>query len=437
MNSRRTFLKTTGLAVATLAAAGGRSFAAPTRKPNIILIMADDIGCEGIGCYGSADYKTPNLDRLAEDGMRFTHCYSQPLCTPSRVQIMTGRYNHRNYVSFGYLDTKEITFANLLKEKGYATCIAGKWQLSGDADTIKGFGFDEHCLWNMQHYGKGEAKVTLPNNNRKRYSGSVLYVNGEWKKGGYGPQNASDLICSFIERNKDKPFLCYYPMILVHDPFDPTPDSENKKGGGPRSNFADMVAYMDKIVGQIIEQLKKSNVLDNTIILFTGDNGTHGSITSKMKDGRTVKGGKGQTNNAGTHVPLIAYWKDVTPKGVVSDDLIDFTDFFATLAEAADGEMPTDRKMDGISFLPQLKGETGQKREWVYCYYVKRGKNVKQNSPEFIRDKRWKLYGNGGFCEVTENGTEQKPTSEQMAGEGAVAKKKLEAALKEVNEKEE
>jgi arylsulfatase A len=116
-------------------------------KPNIILLMADDMGYECVGANGSLSYKTPNLDYLAENGMRFENCYSQPLSTPSRIQLMTGRYNHRNYERFSYLNPREITFANILRDAGYATVIAGKWQLAGGLDAPYHFGFNEYCLY--------------------------------------------------------------------------------------------------------------------------------------------------------------------------------------------------------------------------------------------------------------------------------------------------
>jgi len=447
--SRRDFMKVTatigGIVVLPSFAAGRKQ-----SKPNIVLIMADDLGYEALSCYGSADYQTPNLDRLAANGMRFTQCYSQPLCTPSRVQIMTGRYNHRNYVRFGYLNPKEITFGNLLKDAGYATCIAGKWQLSGDASTIKGFGFDEHCVWNMIDYKGKNLKpsvVPFPKGHLKRYAGPVMFVNGKWQEGSedeYGPQVAVDFICSFIERNKTQPFFCYYPMILTHSPFVPTPDSQQapgekargkgkkRRGGRGEGNFADMVAYMDKIVGQIVEQLDESGLLDNTLVLFTSDNGTHRGITSKMKDGRRIRGGKGLMTDAGTHVPFVAYWKGVTPKGVVKDDLVDFSDFLPTVVDAAGGSLPKDRTIDGVSFLPQLKGQPGTPRQWVFCHYrMKDSKNRK----EYIRDKRYKLYGTGTFCDV-KNDTQGESPLKTLSPDAATAKKKLAAALRRLQEEQ-
>jgi arylsulfatase A len=172
MKTRRDFLKSIGLGLAALAVPGcisaskRRGDKTHADKPNIILIMADDLGYECLGCYGSTSYKTPVLDELARTGVRFDNCHSQPLCTPSRVKIMTGRYNSRNYTNFGHFDFNEKTFAHVMKTAGYATCIAGKWQLMGrGAAGPYDAGFDEYCLWHMEDafalYGT-EQRRALP-----------------------------------------------------------------------------------------------------------------------------------------------------------------------------------------------------------------------------------------------------------------------------------
>ena len=151
-------------------------------KPNLILIMADDLGYETIGANGGTSYKTPNLDKLAATGARFTHCYVQPLCTPTRVQLMTGLYNIRNYINFGNMNPKAVTFANHLKPAGYATCITGKWQLGHDLELPKKFGFDEYCLW--QHTRRPA-----------RYANPGLEINGvekNYSSGEYGPDLVND-----------------------------------------------------------------------------------------------------------------------------------------------------------------------------------------------------------------------------------------------------
>lgn len=194
------------MALLSLVGLAGGAGAAAGERPNIVLIMADDMGFECVGANGGESYKTPNLDNLAVTGVRFEQCYSQPICTPSRVQIMTGIYNSRNYLRFGLLDPQAYTFGNLLKDAGYATCVVGKWQLDGGFDAPGRFGFDEYCLWQV---------TRRPN----RYPNPGLEVNGQeidYKNGQYGPDIVSDYACDFIERHAggDQPFFLYYPMIL-------------------------------------------------------------------------------------------------------------------------------------------------------------------------------------------------------------------------------
>ncbi len=190
---------------------------AEDNRPNLILIMADDLGYETLGANGGTSYKTPQLDRLAASGTRFTHCYVQPLCTPTRVQLMSGQYNIRNYVRFGFLKPGTVTFANLLRDHGYQTGIAGKWQLGQAVDLPKQFGFDEACLW--QHTRRPP-----------RYANPGLEYNGvekDFKNGEYGPDLVNDFAIDFVTRHRDGPFLLYYPMMLTHGPYLPTPDSKD------------------------------------------------------------------------------------------------------------------------------------------------------------------------------------------------------------------
>jgi arylsulfatase A len=435
--NRRDFCKTTltgGAMLALLPAVYAQS-AEPRERPNIVLIMADDLGFETIGCYGAKDYKTPHIDALAAKGVRFNHCYAQPLCTPSRVQIMTGRYNNRNYEGFGYLNPKEVTFGNILKKAGYRTCIAGKWQLCGDANTVKNFGFDEHCLWNMHVYRKGTPNAKEPGGWLRRYDSPTLYKNGKWTEhptGDYGPQVCTDFISSFIRKNRDQPFFVYYPMILTHDPFVPTPNSINKNSRSKKKNFVDMVEYMDLLVGQIVTQLKRQGILDNTLILFTGDNGTHSSITSETTGGR-IKGGKALMTNAGTRVPLVAAWHGKSPGGKVLEDLVDFSDILPTICGVAGASVPTDRIIDGQTFLPQILGKKGKPRKWIFCHYWGRGRN-KAQAREFVRDQRWKLYDNGEMYDIKNDVLEQTPL-QNTKPEVVAARKSLLAAIETIRKR--
>ena len=202
-------------------------------RPNIVLVMADDVSWEAFGCYGAEDYETPNIDALAAKGIRFEHCYSTPICTPSRVMIMTGKYNFRNYTHFGYLNPQEKTFGNLLQEAGYRTAVAGKWQLNGLYNNLPGYddntrpfkvGFDEYCLWQLtkgKQVGERFWSPPLEQNGK--------FISAEENNGKYGPDIFCDFICDFMHRNREQTFFAYYPMVLVHDPFVPTPDTIGRR----------------------------------------------------------------------------------------------------------------------------------------------------------------------------------------------------------------
>ncbi len=377
--------------------------------PNIILIMADDVSWEAFGSYGADDYQTPHLDAMADRGVRFAHCYSTPICTTSRVMIMTGKYNFRNYTHFGYLNPAEKTFANLLRDGGYKTAVAGKWQLNGlhndlprckDVRRPNDAGFDEYCLWQLT-LTKQEAG--------ERYWSPPIEQNGEpitieENDGKYGPDLFCDFLCDFMTRNQRKPFFAYYPMVLVHNPFVPTPDtigdrtrdhSSNKLVDDKKQEFQAMVNYMDKIVGRIVAKTEELGIAENTIILFTADNGTNVNIVSRWR-GQDIKGGKGGMTDMGTHVPLLAYWKGTTPQGKVLDDLVDFTDFYPTLAEAAGIRLGKDDPIDGRSFLPQLRGQVGNPRDWIFCHYQPYWRKI---PGQFARTARYKLYRDGRFYE--------------------------------------
>ena len=389
------------------------------QKANIILIMTDDVGTECFSLYGGTEYKTPNLDALAKNGMYFTNAYSQPLCTPSRVQIMTGRYNNRNYHGFGWLDPKEITFANVLKKAGYKTCISGKWQLGGNAQTIKNFGFDQHCMWNMIKYlGRDKDGMANPKDFLNRYDNPTLFKNGQWISPGkdtFGPDICTDFIIEFINKQND-PFFIYYPMILPHSPFVPTPDSKERKQSR-KQNFIDMTEYIDKLVGRIVEALKKSNKLKNTLIIFTSDNGTGKEIVSKTTQGR-IQGGKASMINGGTHVPFIVHWPEKIKAGK-TDELTDFSDILPTLAEVAGVKLSKNHNIDGKSLLALLKGETDKHRETIFCYYWDYGRNA-QKAKAWVRNKRYKLYDDGSFYDL-----ENDPLEKEKLQDGKLKELKL------------
>jgi arylsulfatase A len=375
--------------------------ARPEGRPNVILIMADDLGYETIGANGGTSYRTPVLDRLAATGVRFEHCHVQPLCTPTRVQIMTGIYNVRNYITFGTIDPQVTTFGHLFRRAGYATGITGKWQLGRDPNLPRQLGFDEALLW--QHTRRPP-----------RYANPGLELNGverDYHQGEYGPDLINQFARDFISRHQDEPFFLYYPMILTHGPYQPTPDSPDwdPKAIGEEVNinkahFADMVAYMDKLIGKLLADLDTLGLRERTLLIFLGDNGT-GAGTRSMMGEVEVRGGKGSTTAAGMRVPLIASWPGTLARGRVCSDLVDSTDFLPTLCEAAGITIPADLAIDGRSFLPQLRGEPGNPREWIYSWYSPRGEPLK----EFAFDQRWKLYRSGEVFDLAEDPEERQP----------------------------
>ncbi|MGQ7868386.1 sulfatase-like hydrolase/transferase [Sunxiuqinia sp. sy24] len=408
------------------------SIHAERNQSNVILIMVDDMGYECVGAYGSTSYHTPNIDKMASQGILFSNCVSQPLCTPSRVKIMTGKYNYRNYDFFGHLNLSEYTFGNLMQDAGYETCIAGKWQLNGLAykDLIPDwqdntrphkFGFDEYCLWQLTKEGREGGRYANP---LIEQNGEILDRNVE----AYGPDIFADYILDFIERKKDKPFFVYYPMVLVHDPFVPTPDSpdwdkEEIRSKKDTSYFKDMVAYTDKIVGKIIRKLEELNLDENTILIFTGDNGTHRSIQSRVAE-ELIVGGKGKTTDAGTHVPLIVYWPARIKAQFVYNDLIEFSDFFPTFADLTE----TDIKSDGKSFYPLLIGGEHQPRKTAFVHYDPRwGKNVNQYRNQFVRSLEYKLYPDGRFYNLTNDKLEKSPLClDALSADGLIIRTALE-----------
>lgn len=409
-----------GIILSLLLAGIGIPGRAADAKPNLVLIMADDFGYECVTANGGESYQTPHLDRIAASGVRFENAHSYPLCTPTRVALMTGKHNVRNYLNFGTLPRTEKTFAHVLKDAGYATGICGKWQLGKETDSPQHFGFDESLLWQQTRRPPRYANPGLERNG----------VEEEYPEGSYGPTLINDFALDFILRHKDEPFFLYYPMILTHDPFQPTPDSADwdPKAEGERANravkhFAEMTAYMDQMIGRLDAKLGELGIRENTLLLFLGDNGTHSTVTSRFK-GSDYQGGKGTTTARGSHVPLIASWPAVMAEGRVCQDLVGVADFLPTLCEAAGVAAP--EGVDGISFLPQLKGEKGSSREALYLWYSPRQKpdlTVK----EYAFDQTHKLYRDGRLFDLAADPFE---TGNPLAPEAAPeARAKLLAVL--------
>lgn len=430
----------------------GSVFAAdPPRKPNIILILADDLGIPGIGACGGA-YKTPNIDALAASGTRFEHCFSAPLCGPSRAMLLTGRYAFRTGVidnGYGAAATpeKDGSVALLLKQAGYATAVSGKWrQLSHFTSKEDGakWGFDEFLIWGAGAAEEGEegeakqrrkdkAKATEKTEKAKpdRYWNAGYNRNGKAlnvPERQYGPDVLQEFVVDFIRRHKDGPFFVYYPIPLIHGPILRTPDSapdaeKLKKKRDPAnvmegSLYADNIAYLDKLVGKLVAELDALKLRENTLVIFTGDNG---SVPIGTVRGRRIDGKKSNLLEGGSRVPLIANWTGTTPSGKVVKDLVDFSDMLPTFVELAGGKVPTDRPLDGRSFAPQLRGETGQPREWAY---------VQLRDERYVRSDRWKLTGGGELFDMKDAPYQQVLVPADTKDESAnAARAKLQAAL--------
>lgn len=412
------------------------------QKPNIILIMADDLGYEALEAYGNDYNKTPHINRMIAEGMKFENTHSMPLCTPSRVQVMTGKYNFRNYMGFGILDPKETTFGHLLQAQGYTTCIVGKWQLYGNEiqrKLVNGklgslpsqAGFDQYRLWQVTDRGS-------------RYKDPLLDTKGigvELHEDKYGPDLFVDYLEEFFEKNIESPFFAYFPMVLTHDPFEPIPGSPAYPTYDPENRmnepelFPDMVTYMDHLIGRIVKKVTDLGIAENTLIIFIGDNGTDRDVVSSV-NGKQLRGNKGYTNDLGTHVPMVAYWPGKIKAGSVNENLIDFTDFVPTLMDVAGAEIKSKNHTDGISFYPQLIGETKikDKREWVFCHYDPNWGKFEPST--YVHNTNYKLYKNGEIYNLKEDLYEKSPLNKsQLDKEGKKTVKKFEKVLRRMDTK--
>lgn len=395
--------------------------AAPPSKPNIIFILGDDYGTGELGCYGADNYKTPNIDALARSGLRYTHAYTASLCGPSRALILTGRYAFRtgavNQDQTGlFTPAAETMTPKLLKPAGYVTSMIGKWgQLPlGPAE----FGFDDYLkfkgsgvYWNTQDKGK------------------TYEVNGktvELRDKEYLPDLMHQHITDFITKHRDQPFYIYYSLSHVHAEILPTPDSAPGSVAGSEKVYADNIAYMDKLVGKLIAELDRLKLREKTLLVFMGDNGTaNGRADRATIGGRRLAGAKGSMLEGGGLVPLIANWPGVTPAGKVTQDFVDATDLLPTFVELAGAKLPEKTIIDGRSFAPQLRGEKGQPREWIYNQLAKMW---------YAREAGWKLNEKGELYDMSDAPFAEKLVAADTKDPAAIAsRKRLQAALDQLN----
>ena len=379
-------------------------------QPNVIFILADDLGIGNVGCYGSDRYKTPQIDKLAAEGTRFTQCFTAALCGPSRALIMSGRYAFRNGATnqdaCTNLDPKEIVLPRLFKAAGYATACVGKWgQLPGEPGD---HGFDDWLRFN----GSGVYRNT-EGGKPERYS-----INGDDKKladGEYMPDMCQERVVKFVRQHREEPFFVYYSLSSVHGELLPTPDS----APGSTDLMADNIAYMDKLVGQLIAELDTLKLREKTLVIFMGDNGTGAKWTDLSTiGGRTLSGQKGSMLECGGLVPMIARWPGKTPAGRVSADLMDSADFVASFGELIGTKLP-DMIFDGHSIAPQLLGQPAKPREWVFSQLARMW---------YVRDGSWKLNEKGELYDMS-----GAPFTETLVTGPHQARSRLEAVLVRLN----
>jgi arylsulfatase A len=402
-----------------LSALAHSAHAEKAKKPNILLILVDDVGREVLGCYGGESYKTPNIDRLAAAGTRFEHAYVMPMCHPTRLCLMTGHYPFRlgppRWGTFPKSAEKH-TLANVLKPAGYATGIAGKWQFTLLKDNLEQpnrMGFDEYCL-DAWHEGPWYYQPRIWQDGRLR----------EDVHDRYGPDVTCEYLIDFIRRHRDEPFFAYYTMELCHDE---TNDLDKPAPYGPLGryeNYPEMVAQMDKRVGRVMAALDSLDLRNRTLVLFLSDNGTppqnlerfangkyvFKTFTSKFH-GRPVRGGKGQLADWGIRVPMIVSWLGEIRANTTSDALVDGSDILPTLAQIAGAKLPSGVRLDGHSIAAVLRG-SATKRQWIFAEY---------NGLACIRNRRWKLYSDGRFYDMDADPDEKASIAKSSLVGGSLA----------------
>lgn len=375
-------------------------------KPNIVFILADDLGYGDLGCYGQQQIKTPHIDRLATEGMRFTDFYSgSTVCAPARCTLMTGLHTGHCLIRGNRrvdLRAEDVTVAELLKESGYTTALCGKWGLgreeSSGLPTRQGFDFFYGYL--DQAHAHNYYPTFLIRNDKRELLDNVVPDEG---RAGQGVATekvtySHDLIMAealkFIELNKDKPFFLYLALTIPHANNEAGQlgmevpsfgDYQNEDWPDPEKGRAAMISYMDKDVGRLMTLLKKMDLDKRTIVIFSSDNGPHnegGSKSEFFRSSGSLRGTKRDLFEGGIRVPMIVRWPDRVPAGSESSHIGAFWDFMPTAADIAG--VATQKSHDGISFYPTLVGQQQGEHEYLYWEFHERGKS------QAVRFGNWK-----------------------------------------------
>ena len=402
-------------------------------------MLIDDIGYEVPQYTGGESYATSTMNSLAGLGMQFTHCYASAMCSPSRITLMTGKYGFRNYHEWGILDTTQKTMANILKDHGYRTCVSGKWQLDGGNASIHKFGFNTYSIFDPYQ----EEDSSENEENKYRYKNPAIYQSSTYlpnneTQGKYSDDIFTDYAINFMQQDKANPFFIYLAFSECHKPFSPPPSSADFNSWNPLTDIPDkkyypnMVSYMDSKIYDVINTISKQGLQNNTYIFIFADNGTPPEILSRYM-GRTIRGGKGTTNEFGNHVPLIVIGPSVKANSVCRD-IVDFTDFMPTIASLA--KVPkTDWAsygiMDGQTFHKQLLGLTATPRTSSYGYFFANPK-VPRDKRVYVQDTTYKLYditNNNNFYNMQIDSLEQHPIPENQL---TPAEKKIKKSFQSV-----
>nr|WP_295923450.1 sulfatase [uncultured Dyadobacter sp.] len=396
-----------------------RSFSQTKEQPNILFILVDDWGWTDLSSAGSKYYETPNIDKLAKEGLRFTQAYSVgPNCAPSRASLMTGKYTPRHGIytvgnsdrgnsadrklipieNNTVLNPSFTTIAEELKNAGYSTGLIGKWQLGG-----KNKGADAHAQGFDQVIGGtgGTSAYFYPYNKDGKPSPHEGITSG--KEGEYLTDRLTDEAVKFLDTHKEKPFFLYLSYFAVHTPIEAKADLiqkyKGKKGTAYHHNpvYAAMIESADQGIGRVLQQLDALNLAENTLVVFFSDNGGMGAVTAQ----HPLRGSKGMLYEGGVRVPLIVKWPGKTKPGTQTDIPVIGVDFYPTLLEAANIQKPLNTAFDGQSFVPLLLQKQTPTRDifWHFPAYLEAYQGDKRNKDAFrtrpvstIRSGDFKLH---------------------------------------------
>lgn len=371
--------------------------AAESPKPNILFILADDLGYMDLGCHGSKYYETPNIDRFATQAVRFTDAHSAPVCAPTRAALMTGKSPARLHMTcvrlpgvrlVRALPISEYTLAELLRECGYRTAIFGKWQLSKPVKgALQDYGFDT-CVG----VSGGTSSYFFP------YKLPEL---AEGSEGEYLTDRLAAEACKFMERHQSDPFFIYLSHYAVHTPLHAKPELlkkyEKKPAWGGQNNptYAAMVESLDSSIGQVLSKIEELGLADRTVVIFTSDNGglDHYFNGVHVTSNAPLRGEKGMLYEGGIRVPMMVRWPGVTRAGTTCDAALAVEDHYPSIAQIAGATIPPETRKDieGISYVPLLRGESAKRDRPIYWHYPHYHDRFPPDPAGAIREGDWKL----------------------------------------------